>query len=483
MIITNIMATKVSYSLSEIRDALRKRVPDRVGMGLKTVFMTTKYGDVTVTDKYVQYPGNGHKFTRGKKSLEEYCGFVVDGVEKYSSPIVRIREMLNEMSSHKYDITAMKVLDFQTAHGRVLVDGSSVRYPGNPECYRRGTMTLQEWCAFVLDGIDRYSGKRAELKFSKVDVSGHIEKLSALHAEWVEAVRGSYTGTKECSAVLSDWMQSLRDIALMYSGMFGAGVESVQIEKVQSGVLGKYRKEDKTLVLDANLISWSSEAVVEIVLYQICRVFHARLDVGFWYALEQMSLAAGLIEGYGKVEEELYDQVREQGLVDIGGFNRYWRPFRNAPFLLFHKGDEPDIRSSVWMSDDRYYKSHRRLMNECWTYIMNLAEPSPFISNEDRKYLLRIGGVEPCSNDYRVYSAVWKMIGIIPRQVGELVGFSEQIIVLRSDDSYVFYDTSVKEYMRMAVEEVGTIIAVQPRGFVAIKDSRIISYDANGSVL
>ena len=55
------MATKVSYSLSEIRDALRKRIPDRVGMGLKTVFMTTKYGDVTVTDKYVQYPGNGHK--------------------------------------------------------------------------------------------------------------------------------------------------------------------------------------------------------------------------------------------------------------------------------------------------------------------------------------------------------------------------------------------------------------------------------------
>lgn len=34
MIITNIMATKVSCSLSEIRDALRKRVPDRVGMCL-----------------------------------------------------------------------------------------------------------------------------------------------------------------------------------------------------------------------------------------------------------------------------------------------------------------------------------------------------------------------------------------------------------------------------------------------------------------
>lgn len=50
------MATKVSYSFSEIRDALRKCAPNRVGMGLKTVFMTTKYGEVTVTDKYVQYP-------------------------------------------------------------------------------------------------------------------------------------------------------------------------------------------------------------------------------------------------------------------------------------------------------------------------------------------------------------------------------------------------------------------------------------------
>ena len=51
------MATKVSYSLSEIRDALRKRIPDRVGMGLKTVFMTTKYGDVTVTDKTLWWTG------------------------------------------------------------------------------------------------------------------------------------------------------------------------------------------------------------------------------------------------------------------------------------------------------------------------------------------------------------------------------------------------------------------------------------------
>ena len=134
------------------------------------------------------------------------------------------------------------------------------------------------------------------MKFSKVDVSGQIETLSALHAEWVEAVRGSYTGTKKYSAVLSDWMQLLRDIALMYSKMFGAGVESVQIEKIQSGGVGKYMKEDKTLVLDANLISWSSEAVAEIVLNQICRIFHARLDVGFLYALEQMCLAAGLIE-------------------------------------------------------------------------------------------------------------------------------------------------------------------------------------------
>lgn len=476
------MEAQSDYSLKEIRDALKVHVPDRVGMGRKNVFMTTKYGDVVVTDKSVLYPGNAHKFTRGKKSLQEYAEFIVGGVEKYSSPVIRIKEMLDEMSSHNYDITAMKVLDFQTAYGRVLVDGSSVRYPGNPECYRRGAMTLQEWCAFVLGGIDRYSGKRAELKFSRADVSGHIEKLSALHGKWVEAVRGSSTRTKECSAVLSDWMQLLRDIVLMYSGMFGSGVESVRIEKIQSGVVGKYRKEDKTLILDANLISWSSEAVVEIVLHQMCRVFHARLDVGFWYALEQMCLAAGLIEGYGRVEKELYDEVRAQGLVDIRGFS-FCQPYRNAPILLFHEGDEPDIRRDVWMSDERYYKSHRRLINNCWTYIMNLAEPCPVISSDDRKYLLRIGGVEPRSNNYRVYSSVWKMIGIIPRQEGELIGFSEQIIVLRSDGSYVFYDTSVKEYMRMDVAEVGTIIAVQPGGFVAIKDSQIISYDANGSVL
>ena len=43
---------------------------------------------------------------------------------------------------------------------------------------------------------------------------------------------------------LFDWMQLLRDIALMYSKMFGAGIESVQIEKMQSGEVGKYRKKE-----------------------------------------------------------------------------------------------------------------------------------------------------------------------------------------------------------------------------------------------
>ena len=51
------MDSKSSYSLTEIRDAMRARVPQGVGMGRENVFMTTEYGDVVITDRYVLFPG------------------------------------------------------------------------------------------------------------------------------------------------------------------------------------------------------------------------------------------------------------------------------------------------------------------------------------------------------------------------------------------------------------------------------------------
>ena len=92
------MDSKSSYSLTEIRDAMRARVPQGVGMGRENVFMTTEYGDVVITDRYVLFPGNPYKFAfaRRRKSLADYCDFIIGGIEPYSSPDVRIKKVLDE---------------------------------------------------------------------------------------------------------------------------------------------------------------------------------------------------------------------------------------------------------------------------------------------------------------------------------------------------------------------------------------------------
>lgn len=237
------MDSKSSYSLSEIRDAMRARVSQRVGMGRKNVFMTTEYGDVVITDRYVLFPGNPYKFARRRKSLADYCDFIIGGIEPYSSPDVRIKKVLEEMSGHRYSITAIKVLDIQTEHGRVLVDGGNVRYPGNPECFSRGTMTLQEWCAFVLDGIDKYPGHREDIRFHKTDVGDILKEMSELHTKWVNSVESYGIDVKENSAVLVRWAQLLRELALKYSEMFEADIAEVQVEIMRS--VGKYSAAKK----------------------------------------------------------------------------------------------------------------------------------------------------------------------------------------------------------------------------------------------
>ena len=64
------MDSKSSYSLTEIRDAMRARVPQGVGMG--------------------------REFARRRKSLADYCDFIIGGIEPYSSPDVRIKKVLDE---------------------------------------------------------------------------------------------------------------------------------------------------------------------------------------------------------------------------------------------------------------------------------------------------------------------------------------------------------------------------------------------------
>lgn len=311
------MKTDVMYSLPEIRDALKERVTFRIGMGQKTVFMTTEYGDVAITDKCVMYPGNPYEFARRGRDLADYCDSIIEGVEKYSSPEMRIKKMLEEMSRHKYEISASKVLWFETEYGRVLLDGGHVRYPGNPKCFSCCTMTLQEWCRFVLDGIEKHSNRRLEIKYHEANIKNLIRKLSGLHGKWVDFANNAFRipNAYKASVVLVKWAQLLKGMVIEYSKMFEADVQDVRVEKMR--VPGKYKVREKTVVLDSNLISWSLDAVQKVALYYICRSLYPKDDVVFWYALEQMYEKASLIKGYGKVEDELFNQVRQQGKVNI----------------------------------------------------------------------------------------------------------------------------------------------------------------------
>ena len=347
------------YSLPEISDALKERVTFRIGMGQETVFMTTEYGDVAITDKCVMYPGNPYEFARRGRVLADYCDSIIEGVEKYSSPEMRIKKMLDEMSRHKYDISAIKVLWFESEHGRVLLDGGHVRYPGNPKCFSRDAMTLQEWCAFLLDGIDKYSNHRLEIKYHKANIKNLIRKLSGLHDKWVDYANTAFRilNADKASAILVKWAQLLKEMVIEYSKMFEADVQDVQVEKMR--VPGKYKAREKTVVLDANLISWSLDAVQKVALYYICRSLYPKDDVVFWYALEQMCVAASLIKGYGKVEDELFNQVRTQEKINIRKFELYGNESE-----FFIDRSEQDIYYSTW-GNDYYYPCHRRLMQEC----------------------------------------------------------------------------------------------------------------------
>ena len=474
------MDSKSSYSLTEIRDAMRARVPQRVGMGRENVFMTTEYGDVVITDRYVLFPGNPYKFAGRRKSLADYCDFIIGGIEPYSSPDVRIKKVLEEMSGHRYSITAIKVLDIQTEHGRVLVDGGNVRYPGNPECFSRGTMTLQEWCAFVLDGIDKYPGHREDIRFHKTDVGDILKEMSELHTKWVNSVESYGIDVKENSAVLVRWAQLLRELALKYSEMFEADIAEVQVEIMRS--VGKYSAAKKTIVLDLNLISWPLRPVQEIILHYICRSFYPKGDVAFWYYLEQMCMAAGLIDSCGKVEgqvdSELFQQVRTQGRVGIRNFVLYGA----TENLFFVDERVPDIHRDSIFGNDYYYPKHKRLMNQCWEYIIGTGEMWQCILTEadNRRYLLQIGGVGLFGDEYRIYGCSWGQIGSIPVREGVLVGFSDWIIVLRREDVYSFFNPALEKYMQKTVEEVGTIVSVLPDGFVAINDGKALKYDRDG---
>ncbi len=91
-----------------------------------------------------------------------------------------------------------------------------------------------------------------------------------------------------------------------------------------------------------------------------------------------------------------------------------------------------------------------------------------------------IGDVRTVQVWYVVYDIEGNRIGSISNQEGELVGFSDQIIVLSKFNFYYFYNTELERYMQKAKDSIGEIISVQSNGFIAERNGRRIRYNIDG---
>lgn len=93
----------------------------------------------------------------------------------------------------------------------------------------------------------------------------------------------------------------------------------------------------------------------------------------------------------------------------------------------------------------------------------------------------RISDVEPFQAWYYVYDQEGDRIGAISNQEGDLVGFSENVIILKKFNHYYFYNTTLSRYAQKPVDAIGKITSVSSTGFTAEKNGRRILYDLEGN--
>jgi len=84
---------------------------------------------------------------------------------------------------------------------------------------------------------------------------------------------------------------------------------------------------------------------------------------------------------------------------------------------------------------------------------------------------------------YYLYDSAGKKIGTLGASAGELVGYSDNIIILRHGSWYHLYDANCKRYKTLGVDSIGEIKTVTSQGFTAIRGSWIMTYDRNGKRL
>lgn len=305
---------KATADTLELRNCLREWYDKgRVVMGHETVYLETVYGYVEATCGSVTFPGDTYRFERGEKSLQEYCDFIIDGIERYSSPLQRVKEVLqkimlcriNEFYVHDA-LVRMGGEDFVrvcTEYGDVCVASDYFRFdmlngvevsslPFPYKHFSRGDMDLYEYCKFVVNKIEEYT------KGISSASSGTGDEIDNSWLRWKNVVCSYLDGEKKPKVVFENefrrFVNAVREYAVYWAEYFGADIKDVTVSVMR--YWGEYNRDDRRIRLNRNIIALNPMLVKEIVLHEICHYFEHNHRYAFWKKLESMCCAAGLVQ-------------------------------------------------------------------------------------------------------------------------------------------------------------------------------------------
>lgn len=416
-----------SINLQDIRDFLKRECPKcRIVMSSipgGTVFMTTEYGDVKITEENVEFPGNSYRFARGNRTLSEYCGFVIEGVEKYSSPIWRLKQVFEKKChrglksdskqqiykawlytsdnkgrfvskplvyssitdylrlplasgdlcfngdyvkfpgiSRKFSrkdmtletfcdyiingIVRYNIIDIKdklemtyhrtvrtdnekhclymgSEYGDVRIDAGSVSFPGNSNIYYRTNKDNDEFCSFIISGLERFSNLDKNIIYDISDSDKYGKTLESIYFRWktmLEKLSG-YTFLSLSSFQIDAVKELFKEFAVavigqtrIYADMFGVEPNDVLVKNAR--FLGESDVNNMNITIASQAIAFHPVYVKEIILHEIGHLFLRSHNLGFFKNLEAMCKAAGLIHETGFVVPELF-KSNTNGSINI----------------------------------------------------------------------------------------------------------------------------------------------------------------------
>lgn len=336
---------KATADTLELRNCLREQYDKgRVVMGHETVYLETVYGYVYVTCESVTFPDDTYRFERGNKSLQEYCDFIIDGIERYSSPLPRVKEVLQKIVSSQIDDGALRFcvqdalvkmhwkdyVRISSEYGDVCVasdyfcfdmlngvDASSLLLPLYGYFYR-GDMDLYEYCKFVVNKIEEYT---KGISFAS---SGAGDEIDNSWLRWKNVVHNYLGGERKSKDMyvgeLRKFADAVRQYAVYWAEYFGVKIKDVTVSVMRNW--GEYYYDDRRIRLNRNLIALNPMQVKEIVLHEICHCYEHNHRYAFWKKLESMCCAAGIVRSCDYVDRIFPDKKGSRSGICLTPYTR-----------------------------------------------------------------------------------------------------------------------------------------------------------------